>query len=414
MNILLLLTNFIYFFFNILTQLQDHEKDSRTNLSPLSRDSISKPASSKYSREDISGLDSSPPKRSKLKLTTSQNKSFTDSIAPPRKETFDTAKHSVLRGCIPRYHLACKKASKISDISRPSHIRQRLNRHKESENVDFVVSDNLTTAGNGYHTLHTFVEKRAHAKRAALLTSTSSSKTAKLSQRTASSRLHALDCINDKMVPTIKTETIETPLHTSPLSLPIARQSPALADPHPDKRGGYSDLLIRELSQKGDLQGELIKPPSKSQIFKQSGFGKPDLDHSFTSEASFDHIVIHLFKSDLLSHQDRSSLLDCHPLYHHLFKMIKWSTTVNFLDIQEPIANFSEQKTIDPIRVQHFLAAALHYDFDIPIIIRLLKGNYTGEYRYTSSTLKDFRDAHCDKVIISDVKCNLLTGYPIR
>ena len=143
------------------------------------------------------------------------------------------------------------------------------------------------------------------------------------------------------MIPIIKTETIETPLHISPLSLPIARQSPSLVYPHPDKRGGYSNLLIHELSQKGDLQGELIKH-SKSQIFKQSGFGKPDVDHSFTSETSFDHIVIHLFKSDLLSHQDRYSLLDCHPLYQHLFKTIKWSTTVNFLDIQEPITNFSE------------------------------------------------------------------------
>ena len=153
-------------------------------------------------------------------------------------------------------------------MSQPSYIRQRLSRHKESENVDFVVSDNLTTAGNGYHTLHTSVEKRAHAKRAALLTSTSSSKNTKLSLHTASSRLHALDCINDKMVPTIKTKTIATPLHTSPLSLSIARQSLALADPHPDKLGRYSDLLIRKLSQKGDLQGELIKPPSKLQIFK--------------------------------------------------------------------------------------------------------------------------------------------------
>ena len=98
MDTILTQTTFICIsFFIILTKLQDHEKDSRTTSSPLSRASISKPASSTYSREDISDLDDSPPKRSKLKLATSQNKSFTDSIAPPRKETFDTAKHSVLR-----------------------------------------------------------------------------------------------------------------------------------------------------------------------------------------------------------------------------------------------------------------------------------------------------------------------------
>ena len=77
-------------------------------------------------------------------------------------------------------------------------------------------------------------------------------------------------------------------------------------------------------------------------MFKQSGFGKPNLDHSFTSEASFDHIVIHLLKNDLLSSQNISSLLDYHPLFQHLYKMLDWSKTVNFMDIQDPITNFSE------------------------------------------------------------------------
>ena len=206
-------------------------------------------------------------------------------------------------------------------------------------------------------------------------------------------------------------ETIDIPLPKSSLPLPINKQSPALASANLDKRGGYSNLLIREILQKGDLLGKLIKP-TKSQIFKQSSFGKPDLDHSFTSEASFDHIVIHLLKNDLLSSQDKYSLLDYHPLFRHLHKMLDWSKTVNFMDIQNSITNFSEQKTIDPIRVQHFLAAALHYDFDIPIIIRLLQGNYTGEYRYTARTVQDFRDTNCDKFIVSDVHRTLMTDCP--
>ena len=121
-------------------------------------------------------------------------------------------------------------------------------------------------------------------------------------------------------------ETIDTPLPNSPPSLTINKQSPALASPNLDKRGDYFELLIHELSQEGDLQGKLIKFTT-SQIFKQSSFDKSDLNHSFTSEASFDHIVIHLLKNGLLSSQDRSSLLDCHPLFQHLSKMLKWSKT---------------------------------------------------------------------------------------
>jgi len=80
------------------------------------------------------------------------------------KPTLATSKHSVLRGCIPRYDLALKAASKVSDISLPSATRSRLDRHFQDENVAFVVSQNLTTAGNGSHTLHTWLDKEADAK----------------------------------------------------------------------------------------------------------------------------------------------------------------------------------------------------------------------------------------------------------
>lgn len=152
--------------------------------------------------------------------------------------------------------------------------------------------------------------------------------------------------------------------------------------PHATKHSRYSEFLTQELTKPGELQGKPLQP-SKSSIFTNSGFGKPDLDHSFMSEASFEHTLIHLLKSEFLSSQDRLSLTECHPLFQHLHKMLSWSRHVDFLTLRNPIANYSEQKCIDPIRVQQFLAAALHYDLDIPVVIRFLKGNYTGEYRNT-------------------------------
>ena len=168
-------------------------------------------------------------KRSKHKLTTTQNKRFTDNIAPPHKETLNTAKYSVLRGWIPGYHLACEKSSKISDRSQPFHIRHRLNRHDESDGVDFVVSENLTTARNGHHTHHTFMEIRANSKNIALQNSISSSKISKLSLSTVFTRIHALYCIKHKTNPTINTEAIDIPFTTSPSSWPIEKQCPAIA-----------------------------------------------------------------------------------------------------------------------------------------------------------------------------------------
>ena len=154
--------------------------------------------------------------------------------------------------------------------------------------------------------------------------------------------------------------------------------------------------------------------PTRFDILKTSGFSKPSPNYSFTSEACFEHTFIHILKSDFLSPLDLRILLHYHPLFKYLSRMLAWSKTMDFSSLKNPIANFSDQKYIATSRVKKFLVAALHYDLDLPTVVRSLGGNYTGEYRDNSSTLKDFRDAHCDKVIISDVKCNLLTGYPIR
>ena len=172
-------------------------------------------------------------------------------------------------------------------------------------------------------------------------------------------------------------------------------------------------MLCTELQNQSNTTS---KPyiPTRFYILKTSVFSKSSPNNSFTSEARFEHTFIHILKSDLFSPLDLRIVLHYHPLFKYLSRMLAWSKTMDFSSLKNHIANFSDQKYIATSRIKKFLVAALHYDLDLPTVIKSLGGNYTGEYRYTSSTLKDFRDAHCDKVIISDVKCNLLTGYPIR
>ena len=104
--------------------------------------------------------------------------------------------------------------------------------------------------------------------------------------------------------------------------------------------------------------------------------------------------------------------MDYHPHFKHLYKMLLWSRSINFLTLRNPIDNYSEQKVIDPTRVQKFLVAALHYDLDISVVVRSLQGNYTGEYRDTDGTIKVLQDTNCDKIIINDVRRTLLPGCP--
>ena len=43
------------------------------------------------------------------------------------------------------------------------------------------------------------------------------------------------------------------------------------------------------------------------------------------------------------------------------------------------------------------LAATLRYDLDVSILIRFLRGNYTGEYRKIDDTLKILKDTKCNE-----------------
>ena len=76
-----------------------------------------------------------------------------------------TARMVVTRGISPRYALALKTVCKVSDNSLPSAVRRHLARHSPHVDVDFVCSEHLTPSGNGYHTLHRSVNKRASALR---------------------------------------------------------------------------------------------------------------------------------------------------------------------------------------------------------------------------------------------------------
>lgn len=133
-------------------------------------------------------------RRTRLKSSAAQRLASPHRPRPIPKTTMATAKHSVLRGCKPRYTLALKVWSKVSDTSRISVIRSRLNRHLKNKDVAFVVSQNLTTSENDSHTLHTWLDKRVEAKRkASSLTSSTSTLTRfknEQSLRTPSSARH--------------------------------------------------------------------------------------------------------------------------------------------------------------------------------------------------------------------------------
>ena len=152
--------------------------------------------------------------------------------------------------------------------------------------------------------------------------------------------------------------------------------------------------------------------PSKHQILKNTKFGKPSLNHSFKSEASFEHTIIFLLKSKYLSDQEEGSLLECHPLFSHLNQMLKWASNIDFNDIRHHIKDYQLQTSIDQTRVKKLLAGILHYNLDIPTFIRYLGGNYTAEYRNVEHTLKWLKASNCAQQVINDIERTMTVGCP--
>ena len=84
------------------------------------------------------------------------------------------------------------------------------------------------------------------------------------------------------------------------------------------------------------LKGKQIAP-DRYNVYKNSEFGKTSQNHSFTSEASFEQVLLFILKSGYFSTDEKTNLLQTHVLYHHLNNMLDWSKKINFLSIRNPI-----------------------------------------------------------------------------
>ena len=247
---------------------------------------------------------------------------------------------AITRGIFPRYTLVLKAARNVSDESFPSSVRRHLARHSPYENVDFMCSEHLITSGNGYHTLHRSATKCADKLRLSVPQHKRKFKISAITavihetntgvkvepSRITPSRSRSSSRSSPRCSPHVDNLSLvtmaTTPVISRALVPPGATFSCSiLANPtsHPTS---YAALLCSELHQSQVDIGKPLIPP-RYDIMRNSHFGRPDIDHSFTSEACFEHNLIHLLKVDILSQSDSETLLSCHPLFLHLYTMLQ-------------------------------------------------------------------------------------------
>ena len=121
-------------------------------------------------------------------------------------------------------------------------------------------------------------------------------------------------------------------------------------------------------------------------------FGKPSLKHSFLSGATFEHIVIHLFKSKFLDDTAHTNLSDTHHLLKHLSSWLTTNGKVDYSDLSKPNVNFENNPNNSfHWRMAH-LSCLLDCNFAVPTLIKHLGNVHTGDDRDVPGILSNIKD----------------------
>jgi len=114
-----------------------------------------------------------------------------------------------------------------------------------------------------------------------------------------------------------------------------------------------------------------------------------------------------------LSDLDLKALRSCHPLYDHLFHTIHRFKYVDFRPISTINKKYASQTNIPPSRSFQFISALLHYNFDIPSIIRYCGNNYINQHIDPELIRKKLKDI-APSYVVDYIYRSLVIGAPSK
>ena len=160
-----------------------------------------------------------------------------------------------------------------------------------------------------------------------------------------------------------------------------------------------SDCVPRESHQKEKIEKQKTINDFAALLDEKIGkptcntkFGKPSLNHSFISEATFEHVAIHIFKSNLLDDISHRNLSNTHPLLNHLSRLITDFNKIDYSDLSKPNENFENNPNNTFHRRMAHLSCLLDCNFEIPTLIKHLGNVHTGDDRDILGILSNIKD----------------------
>lgn len=158
------------------------------------------------------------------------------------------------------------------------------------------------------------------------------------------------------------------------------------------------------------------KYPTKSELIRDTRFGKPSLNHSFTTNADIYNIIIPVAKSGFLNEDDKTKLTNPqHGSYaiNHLFQEMKRLSTINFTSLREIDTNYRDYTEIPDEFVDKFAACAIFYDLHMGSVMRYCGNNYINAHIDIDKIKEKCRGIVDDK-ILNDLIRLFTIGTPAK
>ena len=184
--------------------------------------------------------------------------------------------------------------------------------------------------------------------------------------------------------------------------------TPTLDTAHKRVRFAHEPKLTASLNQEYFNRSVL---PTHYDLIRDTKFGKPNTNQSFSSGKSFHHVILPLFQSGFLHQSSMDCIMASYPRASLLWTEYQRLQHVDFRPLRHPNPNWSSQAAIDPHRVDMMAACLLHYNLDVPSLVRYCGGEYLGTHLQPQNVLPAVEDI-LDPSVVADLRRILTYGVP--
>jgi hypothetical protein len=167
-----------------------------------------------------------------------------------------------------------------------------------------------------------------------------------------------------------------------PPSVPPAPQDSSsvasLVDPDAASLDNAAQPKATSSFKEGYLRHSRI--PKAYELARIQKFGKDNLDLTYTSEATFPHTLLILYKGNWIPPEDRRNLWQAWQPAKRLWQEWHRVKDINFWPLRDPYLGWKTQKKFDKRRLNMRTACLFHYDLDLAAVMRFIGGNHVNEH----------------------------------